>query len=1038
MEAVHSWQRDFGVDRTGPPGFFSDKDELTSAASQTQVLKQAFDLLDLDGILCAESAPLVYFKQLDATQQHEALQLHRKFWNHGGAPILVLIAPDAVHIYSGMSRPQPIDQSSATPACLVDTLSRVATALQSFLISVESGAYFREHARSFNSDNRVDRALLDNLRETREVLREQSKEDVPLDSLDALLCRVVFTCYLFDRQVIGQKYLMNSEIMECSHLRDVLHIQPVHRARSALYQLFRRLGQDFKGDLFSDDLSEEERHIDDRHIQTLCEFFYGTHVRTGQGSFWPYDFGYIPIETISAIYEHFLKDHDLREGAFYTPRLLAEVVLDTALAGVGPLIGKTYLDPACGSGIFLVGLFNRIAAEWERANPDANNDRRSMELMALLRSSVFGVDKSRTACRIAAFSLYLAYLDQLKPRDIQELQRKGNVLPRLVMNRTDGGARGGSPEGNIRCGDFFGDVAEVPDTVDVVVGNPPWGSAASDGTAAGQWCADNEKAIPDKQIAAAFVWKAANHVKNTGRICFVLPHGILFNHGRSAVRFQKAWVSTHGIDRVLNLTDFRFFLFREAVHPAVVVRYHRAAPDVRSGQVEYWAPKVDWTTTRAEIISVGPTDRATIRVRDVLADLGSRDAPQVWNRYFWASPRDLRLLDRLRDLPRLGDHVRASSERDATKRWVRAEGFQPLSENDDVGKAKRIELPSEVFVNARSTAMDLFLRPEDCDQLGSRLIQVRQKSNTNTEIFRAPHVLITKGFMRIAFADFDVSFRHAVRGIHGPVEDRKMLMFLAAYLRTDLARYFLFHTSTNWGVYRPEVHVEEVLRLPLPLPNQQDDSERAGKIVEEVAEIVDTASEQCASSFLSRESLIKGASEEIEPLIEEYFDVRSLEKTLIMDTINIIVPSVNPTPGRMPIPTLRSSTHEQCMAYTERVCATLNGWAESSEYAVRGNALVSEALGVGTVMLERYRRSAGSGATPEIECGVLELIQKIRNSLWEEQRTVSPLRGVGLFDGNRLYIVKSAAQVYWSQTAALNDSDNLAGTLLMHAPTKGT
>ena len=1037
MVAVPPWQRDFGVDQTGPPGFFTDKDELPSGASQTQLLRQAFDLLDLDGVLCAESAPLVYFKQMDAIENHEALQLHRQFWNHGGAPILVLIAPDAVHVYSGMTRPQPADQSSATPACLVDTLTRVATALQSFLVSVESGAYFREHAPSFNSDNRVDRALLENLRETRDVLREDSRDSAPLDSLDALLCRVVFACYLFDRKVIGRKYLIDLEITECNHLRDVLHIEPVHAARSALYRLFRKLGEDFRGDLFSDDLSEEEQHIDDRHIRTLCEFFHGTHVRTGQGRFWPYDFGYIPIETISAIYEHFLKDDDLRNGAVYTPRLLAEVVLDTALTGVAPLIGKTYLDPACGSGIFLVGLFNRIAAEWRRANPDASNDTRSTELMALLRSSVFGVDKSPIACRIAAFSLYLAYLDQLKPRDIQNLQRRGRVLPRLVTDRSEGRRRGGSSQGNIVCTDFFSDVPEVLCGADVVVGNPPWGSAASDRTAARQWCDENEKWVPDNQIAAAFVWKAANHVKESGRICFVLPHGILFNHSPSAVKFQRAWFRSHSIDRVLNLTDFRFFLFREAVHPALVVRYHRVPPDVRSGRVEYWAPKVDWTTTTAEIITVGPSDRATMGIREVLMDLDSEDAPQVWNRYFWASPRDLRLLDRLRDLPRLREHVRASSESDTTKRWVRAEGFQPLSANDDVDKAKWLELPSEVFVEAKSSAIDLVLRPEDCDRLDSRVMQVREKSNTNTEIFMAPHVLITKGFMRIAFADFDVSFRHAVRGIHGPVEDRNLLMFLAAYLRTDLARYFLFHTS-NWGVYRPEVHVEEVLRLPLPLPHQLDDKQRGEQIVDEVAQIVDMASNQCGSSFLSRHNAIDKASAEVEPLIEAYFDVQPLERPLIRDTINIVVPSANPTASRMPVPTLRSSTHEQCMVYTERVCATLNGWAESSEYAVRGNAIVSGSLGVGAVMLERCSRSAAFEAPPRIEAGLLEVIQRIRNSLAAEQGTISPLRGVGLFDENRLYILKSAAQVYWSETAALNDADTVASTLLMDVPRKST
>ena len=1011
-----SWRRDFGIDRPGYPGFFSDKDDLGVVGSQTHVLRQAFDLLELDGILCSENTPLVYFKQVAAIQREEALQLHRRFWNHGGAPILVLIAPDEVHVYSGMARPEPDDEGSAKPPCLIDTLNRVAIGLQYFLTSVESGAYFQEHASSFDSDNRVDRDLLINLRDTRDVLREHSQKDLPLDLLDDLLCRVVFTCYLFDRDIIGQKYLSDLAITGCQHLRDVLDIRPSAVAKTELYKLFRKLGEDFNGDLFNDNLYEEEQYINVDHIDTLCAFFHGTQVRHGQSRFWPYDFEYIPIETISAIYEYFLNDEELRNGAFYTPRFLAEVVLDTALEKVSPLIGKTYFDPACGSGIFLVGLFNRIAAEWIKANPNARNDRRAKELMALLRKSLFGVDKNPTACRIAAFSLYLAYLDQLSPRDIQELQRNGRALPHLVVNpASDPTTDTPSSPGNIQCADFFSETLAFQHPADVVIGNPPWGSLASDSTPAGKWCAKYRRPIPDKQIAAAFVWKAAEHVRANGPICFVLPHGTLFNHNSTAITFQKAWVSHHRIDRVLNLTDLRFFLFRDAIHPAIVVRYRKEAADGRATDIEYWTPKTDWTTTQAHIITVAPADRTTIKVGQLLDDLDSPDAPQVWSRYFWASPRDLRLLDRLSAFPRLRDHVRASSEKHSTKRWVCAEGFQPLGEHDISSNAKHVALPSRAFVRARSSQLDLFLLPADCEQLPSQSASCRPRSNTNTDIFRAPHVLITKGFGRIAFADFDVSFRHAVRGIHGPPEDRRLLMFLAAYLRTNLARYFMFHTSSNWGVYRPEVHVQELLRLPLPLPHQLDDRHRAQQIVDQVAQILELASEQSASSFVERQFAVASASAEVEPLIREYFDIQPLERPLIDDTINIVVPSVQPTPRRMPVPTLQISTHEQCRVYTERVCATLNGWATSPEYKVRGSSLVSGALGVGAVLLEKCRRSEASEPAAQMENDLLRVLERIRNTMATHHRSVNPVRGLMLFDENKLYIVKSAAQIHWTR-----------------------
>jgi type I restriction-modification system DNA methylase subunit len=814
---VSDWRHEFGIHERGRPNFFASKNELTPSTPQAHVLRRAFDLLDLDGIFCADNSPLIYFKQVSTITTASVLQLHRQFWNHGGAPILVLVSKDNIHVYSGMSRPVPDNEVGDRPPSLVKIIDRVSQGLREFLASVESGDFFRQNARSFNPEHRIDRDLLNNLRDTRDVLDEITQRNIAPHILDALLCRLVFTCYLFDRKVIGQNYLEALELTSLSHLREVLSIQPVRDAKTALYKLFHELGTDFNGDLFNDDLEAEARQITNKHIQTLNEFFHGTLVRSGQTSFWAYDFGAIPIETISVIYEHFLKAADHQAGAFYTPRFLAEIVLDTTLDGLDNLIGKTFLDPACGSGIFLVGLFNRLAEEWKCANPTARNDRRARELMRLLQDSLFGVDVSPTACRITAFSLYLAYLDQLAPRDIQELQKKGQALPHLVVTspHPNGGLE--STSGNIRCVDFFAKGQDIPTNVDVVVGNPPWGSTATGDTPAGQWCVENQKLLPDKQIAIAFLWKAAEHVTAEGTICLVLPHGTLFNHNTTAVNFQKAWLSQHTIRRVLNLADFRWFLFDKAVHPAIVVSYKREKPPNESHSIEYWAPKADWTATQTEIIAVCPTDRSEVLVSDLMKDLEGPDAPQTWKQRFWATPRDLRLLDRLSLYPRLRDHVRSSREADSTKPWLMAEGFQPAGRNDDPAKAQLLKLPSKQFIQATSPDPDLFLLPTDCKNLRAASVTVRDRSNKNTDIFRAPHVLITNGFRRIAFSDFDVSFQHALRGIHGPRDHLDLLIFLAAYLRTPLAKYFMFHTSASWGMYRPEGHVEEVRRLPLSL-----------------------------------------------------------------------------------------------------------------------------------------------------------------------------------------------------------------------------
>jgi hypothetical protein len=1017
------WRKEFGIAGREPPHFFPGAASVGPATPQAHLLRRAFEALELDGVLCAGHCPLVYFKQVKRITAEKVTELHRLFWNHGGAPVLVLIGADRVHVYSGMSRPASDVPAHTDLPSLVETIDRAAEALQSFLTAVESGEFFRRHPQSFDPRQRVDRHLLANLKDARDKLEKVSPGRIPLPVLDALLCRLVFTCYLFDRGVIGRGYLDAAGFSGLSHLRDFLALRPPAEARGALYRLFHRLGEDFNGDLFSDDLDAEAALVEAPHVAILNDFFQGTEVDSGQRAFWPYDFGVIPIETISAIYEQFLKAEDQKRGAFYTPRFLAELVLDSALAGIPSLLGKTFFDPACGSGIFLVGLFNRLAEEWKQANLRARNDRRARELMRLLQESLFGVDVSETACRIAAFSLYLAYLDQLSPRDIQELQARGKALPRLIVT--------GQEAGNIRRADFFAEDVPFPKGASVVVGNPPWGSTATEETPAGRWCAAHEKPLPDKQIAAAFAWKAVEHVAEEGSVCFVLPTGVLFNHSTTAVPFQKAWVQWHALDRVMVLADFQRFLFDKAGHPAVVVTYRKQPPKDSRHTIDYWAPKADWMVTRAEVITVGPEDRSRLAVGDVLQDLDGPDAPQIWKLNFWATPRDRRLLERMSLYSRLRDVVQHSREKDTTKPWLMAEGYQPVGDNDDAGKARSIALPSRFFIDATSPVLDLFLLTEDCSQLDSATITVRNKSNKNTQVFRKPHVIVAKGYTSVAFADFDVSFRHALRGIHGPGTDRDLLIFLTAYLRTGLANHFLFHTSSNWGINRQEVHVEEVLRLPFPLPDQQPNPQRCREIVREVARIVTEAAASAAGEFADRAGIVRTASDAIEPLVEEYFDILPEEKLLIEDTVQVIIPSARPTRAKPLVPTIVPATAPQQQAYLDRLCTTLNGWAKRGPYAVRGQMLFSETLGLGMAALEKVRREEQAQPMRREVGGLLDALDRLRQAATRRHETLDLPRGVMVFDKNRLYVAKPIGRRNWTETAALNDADEIAGTLLM-------
>lgn len=159
-----------------------------------------------------------------------------------------------------------------------------------------------------------------------------------------------------------------------------------------------------------------------------------------------YDFSFIPIETLSVIYEQFLHSAHSEgggsagkeKGAYYTPVPLVNFMLEE-LDSIRPFRhGMRVLDPACGSGAFLVQCYRRIIerdVEFSRGKP-----MRPARLRELLQRHIFGIDRDEDACRVAELSLTLTLLDYVDPPDLRR-------TPQFRLPKLHGT--------NIHQGDFF-------------------------------------------------------------------------------------------------------------------------------------------------------------------------------------------------------------------------------------------------------------------------------------------------------------------------------------------------------------------------------------------------------------------------------------------------------------------------------------------------------------------------------------------------------------------------------------------------------
>src|SRR5262249_35343475 len=139
---------------------------------------------------------------------------------------------------------------------------------------------------------------------------------------------------------------------------------------------FRWLNGRFNGDLFPGkgdtkairqaEWMEEMGKVRREHMRELSDFISGQ-VTEGERWLWGlYSFDVIPLEFISSIYEEFVTE----EGAHYTPGFLVDYILDGVLGWEGMDWDLRILDPACGSGIFLVKAYQRLIERWKNAHPN--------------------------------------------------------------------------------------------------------------------------------------------------------------------------------------------------------------------------------------------------------------------------------------------------------------------------------------------------------------------------------------------------------------------------------------------------------------------------------------------------------------------------------------------------------------------------------------------------------------------------------------------------------------------------------------------
>jgi type I restriction-modification system DNA methylase subunit len=624
----------------------SDSDNMTvfqryffAQVKEKMGLDAVFFLRDTDG---APKIPLIYFSAIDFYDPEKIAELHRLAWNTCEAPLLFIVTPDQLLIYNNYTPPCRCEDGSydyltglIEQISLVNDLEAQRKLLGYHRTKLETGEFWQRNLARFDIKSRVDNTLMSNLKEIRKTLLANIKGRNDGRGLDAssqaeivhaLLGRSILIKYLEERTDSDGKTVFPTDFFP-AFLPNAEKYTDILVNKDATYRLFRTLENKFNGDMFPL-VDYESDIITQADLTELRLFILGdSDLASSQTVLWPlYSFNVIPIQLISSIYELFFHlaedDQSNDNGTYYTPLHLVEMLMDEVLPWEGHYYNAKILDPACGSGIFLVEAYRRLICRWKFSKQAEKIS--AYDLAEILQSCIFGIDINEEAIRVASFSLSLAMCDFLEPRTIwNELQ-----FPRLLHY-------------NLFPNDFFERKRDWEKRhFDIVIGNPPWKSEMS--PAADEYIADTRLIIGDKQIAQAFTWRAMD-VCPEGVICLLLPSkGFLFNRSPTTTKYRRLFFEKCDVSAIINFSVFRRYLFEHGAGPAAGVIYRVKKTDSHN-EILYCTPKPQHTIEDRRRFLIEPNDICRIPFELCNDDL-------IWKIAMWGSPRDMDLVHSMQSM----------------------------------------------------------------------------------------------------------------------------------------------------------------------------------------------------------------------------------------------------------------------------------------------------------------------------------------------------------------------------------------------------
>lgn len=515
-EQISRGRVDFGFYRHGVPVFYLETKRVAERLENPKFIRQAINYAYLRGVtwavLCDFEQILVYNAQWDSHDLQKVRFLRLNYADYADKDFddLWLLSKPAF-MTNALDRQAEKYGKKAIRRPVTEILFQQLTDWRKQLFTE-----FRTFGGIFAADtSRVDNAV------------------------QRLIDRLIFIRSMEDRGI------------ESRLLQSLVRVAKIEKRNPylQLQKLFADLDKSYNSNIFATSDLDQLKFTDAVLIEGIIDGLYGNQTTI------EYDFNAISADVLGAVYEQYLsfKAQDPHgeqsaksqkrksQGIYYTPQFIVRYIIQHTLGvalqnGIDPLKIRV-LDPACGSGSFLIEAFDFLDRWITRSHPDMPASTRRDHI---LQHNLYGVDLDVQAVEVTRLNLLLraAYERRLLPPLTHIRHGDSLVTPNFDYQAS--------------FDEVFADGG-----FDVVVGNPPYVRQETLGADFKEYVAKNYAVYAGTaDLYVYFIERGLSLLKDAGKLGYILPNKWMrANYGKAL----RAFLDEKHIARVVDFGDLPVF-----------------------------------------------------------------------------------------------------------------------------------------------------------------------------------------------------------------------------------------------------------------------------------------------------------------------------------------------------------------------------------------------------------------------------------------------------------------------------------------------